>query len=415
MVRHKIPLRLSVSVRVCALGLLLHCAASAAESGHRGESDSLRRVADRVFMRLHREAVVADGHNDVLGSALAGRDLTQRGRTGHSDLPRFIEGGLDVQVFSVWVTPARAQNNTAFPYAQRMIDSLRALARRSGGRFSITRSAAELREALARGNVAGIVGLEGGHAAAGSLQNVLRLYERGLRCFGLTWNNSNTWAASAQDEAKGLRRGLTAEGRRLIRLLDSAGVLIDVSHAGPATVRDVLAVTRNPIIASHSACAALRPHARNLTDEQIRAIAKAGGVVMINFFPVFLRSGLPADVARRCASMEDRLRKLHTRARAGDMQSLARFDALLQEARRDGLPTLLDVADHIDHAVSIAGAEHVGLGSDFDGIDYAPVGLCDVTSLPFLTRELLARGYSDRDIRNILGGNFVRVFSAVCK
>ncbi len=366
------------------------------------------------YLRIHREATVADGHNDVLGRVLSGDRIDIRGVKGHSDLPRFREGGMDIQVFSVWVHPNKGDAD-GWEYALREIDTLTAIARRIPSRLRVARSSADVREAAAAGALAGIIGLEGSTCIDSRPERLRQLHARGLRVFAPTWNHSVSWATSSADEWAGKTpRGLTPHGRRLIRLLDTLNIILDVSHLGAQAISDALAETKNPVIASHSSCASLREHHRNLTDDQLRAIASRGGVVMINYFPAFNRAGMTdklIELTRVYAKKLDDLAKKHPRR---DAAFLTKADAILREAVKKGVPTLHDVADHIDHAVATIGAQHVGLGSDFDGINYAPAGLHDVTWLPMLTRELLRRGHSEADVKAILGGNFARVFRQVC-
>lgn len=370
-------------------------------------------AAQQDFMQLHRDAVVVDGHNDVLGRIMRGGDMESRGSRGHSDLPRFAAGGLDVQVFSIWV-PSRERGDNAWHFALAEIDSLKAIAGRNPGRLRVVTDAGQLRHAVNEGLIAGIIGLEGGRCIDGRRDRILTLHERGMRSFGLTWNYSSDWATCSKDEAAGkVSGGLSAKGRRFVRLLDSLGVLIDVSHLGERSFWDVLETTRHPIFASHSACSALRNHHRNLTDRQLRALADNGGVIMINFYPGFLVSNLNRSRRNLVERMHVRHAELTREHPQGGSAYLAAVDKLLQEAEKRGLPSLYTIADHIDHVVQVAGIDHVGLGSDFDGISLTPVGLRDVTDLPLLTRVLRHRGYSDEDIRKILGGNFLRIFSEV--
>ena len=371
-------------------------------------------LAQSDVSALHSAAIVVDGHNDILGRVMSGGDIESWNSRGHSDLPRFRKGGLDVQVFSIWV-PSRKKGDDAWRFALAEIDSLHAIAGRNPDRLAVTTTAADLRATVARGAVAGIIGLEGGRCIDGKRQRILALYRRGLRSFGLTWNYSSDWATCSKDESAGkVRGGLSSKGIGFVRLLDSLGVLIDVSHLGERSFLDVLRSTRNPVFASHSACASLRAHHRNLTDRQLRALAKNGGVVMINFYPGFIKSGLNKKRVKRSRELlaaQVALQKKHPQRGSAYLRAV---DALVTTAEAEGLATVRTVADHIDHAVRVAGIDHVGLGSDFDGIGYTPVGLSDVTDLPVLTRELRRRGYSDADIRAILGENFLRIFAAVC-
>ncbi|MDT8322629.1 MAG: dipeptidase [Bacteroidota bacterium] len=362
----------------------------------------------------HEAPIVVDGHNDVLGRVMSGGDMEAWNSSGHSDLPRFRRGGLHVQVFSIWV-PSRKTGDEAWRFALAEIDTLYAVAARNPDRLSVVTDLAQLRRTVARDGIAGIIGLEGGRCIDGRRDRILELYRRGLRSFGLTWNYSSVWATCSKDESAGkVRGGLSAKGKDFVRLFDSLGVLIDVSHLGEKSFYDVLRSTRNPVFASHSACAALRKHHRNLTDTQLRALADNGGVVMINFYPGFIKAGLGKErvrLSRKMLAEQAALQKKHPRR---DDAYFAAVDVLVARAEAEGLATVRTVADHIDHAVRIAGVRHVGLGSDFDGISFTPVGLADVTDLPVLTRELRRRGYSNHDIRAILGGNFLRIFAAVC-
>jgi len=400
-----LPLNSSILSVISAV-LCLSCRSDGIDR-HDGTS-----AADAGYLRVHSAAVVADGHNDALGRIVSGEDFLNRSDRGHSDLVRFREGGVDAQVFAIWVHPS-----TADPYgrALAMLESLHVLDRRAGTALRVVRNRSEMDSAFSEGSLAAIAGLEGGHVIGNSRNKIIELYRRGLRCFGLTWNNSTSWASSSRDETRNRKGGLTVLGKSFIRLMDSLGIIIDISHLGARSVNDVLAASRNPVIASHSCCAALRPHDRNLTDEQLRSVARKGGVVMINFVPSFLRAGIPRDAAARSGAYRKRLRSIGASGGLRDSAALAARDRIIAEARRAGLATILDVADHIDHAVRIAGIDHVGLGSDFDGIDYGPVGLGDAADYPYLTRELLNRGYSEAAIRKILGGNFTALFRKICR
>ena len=370
-------------------------------------------AAQKDFMQLHREALVVDGHNDVLGRVMRGGEMESWGSRGHSDLPRFAQGGLDVQVFSIWV-PSRERGDEAWRFALAEIDSLKAIAARNPDRLRVVTDAGQLRHAVNNGQIAGIIGLEGGRCIDGRRDRILTLHERGMRSFGLTWNYSSDWASCSKDESSGaVKGGLSAKGRSFVRLLDSLGVLIDVSHLGERSFWDVLKTTRHPIFASHSACSALRDHHRNLSDRQLRALADNGGVIMINFYPGFLVSNLNRARRGLVERMHTRHDELARQFPERGQAYLAAVDKLLNEAEKRGLPSLFTIADHIDHAVQVAGIDHVGLGSDFDGISITPVGMRDVTDLPLLTRILQQRGYSDGDIRKILGENFLRIFTEV--
>lgn len=362
------------------------------------------------YLTLHRSATVVDGHNDVLGRVMSGGSMERRADKGHSDLPRYREGGLDVQLFSVWVPP-RLKGDDAWRYAFAEIDSLRAVASRNPSRLALALEAQDIDRTAGRNAIAGVIALEGALCINGRRDRIIELYRRGLRSFGPTWNRSTGWATCSKDESEGkVRGGLTEKGKSFIRLLDSLGVLIDMSHLGERSFWDVAATSVHPLFASHSGCKALRAHHRNLTDEQLRAVAGSGGVVMINFFPGFLVSGLDNARMKVFEQRAAALKKKHPKRGSGYLKE---YDRLVAAARKERLCTIDDVVAHIDHAVRIAGAAHVGLGSDFDGINLTPIGLNDVTDLPMLTRALLKKGYSDEQIRGILGANFLRVWKTV--
>lgn len=368
------------------------------------------------FLAIHHRAIVADGHNDVLGHVVDGERIDVLRKKGHSDLVRFGTAGIDIQLFSVWVPPKYLETRGEWKYALREIDSLDAIIRRNPGRIGKVTTREEMRKTLAENKIAAVVALEGGHAVGDSRQRILDLYRRGLRCFGLTWNNSTSWACSAADEfAKRCTTGLSDQGKDFIRLLDSLGVLIDVSHLSRKGFYDVLASSRNPIIASHSSCRALRDHFRNLDDEQLRAVSARNGIVMVNFYPGFIRSMPSGDMEKECRRYQRQIDAITPPGDRFARRVIEKRKRILLAARKKSVPTLLDVADHIQHVITVAGIDHVGIGSDFDGIDYGPVGLATVLDLPYLTNELLERGLTETDVTKVLGGNFLRVFDAVCK
>ncbi|MFN2570412.1 MAG: dipeptidase [Gemmatimonadales bacterium] len=309
-------------------------------------------------------------------------DISVRLLDGHVDIPRMKAGGLNAAFFSIWVDDTYGPG-TAYQRALALIAAVRGLADRAAD-VELATTAANVRAAAGRGHVAALMGVEGGHAIENSLEKLDTLYACGVRYMTLTWNNGNDWAGSSLDNER--CGGLSEFGRAVVRRMNELGMLVDVSHASDATFFDVVAVTARPIIASHSSCRSLAAHPRNLTDEQLRAIAHNGGVVGINFFPVFLDAdfALVYDDARRTGV---------------DPESL-------------NVPGLEKLIAHIDHAVEVMGVDHVGFGSDFDGISVLPRPMKDATSLPLFVAGLRARGYGDSDVRKILGENFLRVLSA---
>lgn len=362
---------------------------------------------------LHDAALVVDGHNDILGRVMNGENIERHSPTGHSDLPRFRAGGVDVQLFSVWV-PTNKRGVDGWRYALAEIDSLRTIASRNPGRLAIATRRGDIERLTAGGQLAGVLALEGATCVEGRRDRIIALYQRGLRSLGPTWNVSTDWAGSSKDEAAGtVRGGLSAKGKSFVRLLDSLGMLIDLSHIGERTFWDVAATSAHPLFASHSGCSGIRAHHRNLTDAQLRAIAKSNGVAMITFVPSFLSANLNQKRTARMKQFEARAAALKQRHPRRGPAYRKEYDAMIAAANAEKLCTIDNVVAHLLHAMRVAGAAHVGLGSDFDGIGLTPVGLNDVTDLPMLTRALLEAGVSEQDIRGILGGNFLRVWNTV--
>jgi len=371
------------------------------------------------YKQIHEKAIVVDTHNDVLSTVtLNGLDI-ENDLTGksHSDLARFRKGGVDVQIFSIFCDN-RYGRGTAFSYANREIDSLYALAARNPDKMKIVSTPAELYRAVKEHKLASMLGVEGGHMIENNMANLDSLFRRGVRYMTLTWNNSTPWATSAMDESSRSfivsPYGLTDFGKQVVRRMNELGMIIDISHNGEQTVRDVLSITTKPVIASHSSVYALCPVFRNLKDDQIRAIAKNKGVIQVNFYSGFLDSTYNGKITRfmKQHKMEyDSLMKLELPS----YQINAYFSKKYPEEAASLRPPLSLLIDHIDYIVKLVGPDYVGLGSDFDGIESAPLGLEGVQDYPKITEALMKRGYSKKDIEKILGGNFIRVFKANSK
>jgi len=360
-----------------------------------------------VAERIHREAVVVDGHNDVTTWILDfGYDLGMNGadpakrnaaiywalgwllprpsgdqlRT-HTDLERLKAGGVDAQFFSIFAHPryAKAPGGTK-ERAFQMIDALEEQIRRHGDDLELAIRAEDVRRISRSGRIAVLMGLEGGHAIEDDLVNLREFRNRGVRYMTLTWNNTNSWADSSSDDS--VHGGLTEFGREVIREMNRLGVVVDVSHASDETFWHAVETTRAPLMASHSSARALVRNPRNLSDEMLKAVAHNGGIVMVTFGGTFIDPrkattwGIIKDVILHCGP------------------SRVALDLLL---------------DHIDHVVRVAGIDHVGLGSDFDGTIFLPEDATDVSGFPGVTSGLLDRGYSEVDIRRILGENALRV------
>lgn len=364
-------------------------------------------------LRLHRRALVLDTHIDTPQRLVfdAGFDLADRHQNGHVDIPRMREGGLDAAFFSIWF-PGTVTGPAAVRRAFRLIDQVREAVRAHAGDVTLATTAADIRRAQAEGKIAILMGMEGGHMIDDDL-GLLRDYAAlGVRYLTLTHSRHTAWADSS-GETTTPNHGLSAFGREVVLELNRLGVMVDISHVSDETFEDALEVSRAPLIASHSSCRAISGHARNMTDAMLRAIAAKGGIVMINYHVPFLSDGF-----RTAALAPDVVAKTQAiNAACGDDEACAIRDveALNRGLMESGaLPRVSweAIVDHIDHAVKVAGVDHVGLGSDFDGATM-PLGMDDASKLPRLTAALLTRGYSETDVEKILGANFLRVMERV--
>lgn len=377
---------------------------------------SLLFIQCTSYKKLHEESVLVDTHNDVISStSMKGMrfDTDLRGKT-HSDLSRFRQGGVDVQVFSIFCDESFGKG-VAYKYANREIDSLYATVARNPAKMMMVTNPAELKTAVAQHKLGCMMGVEGGHMIEDNLSYVDSFYKRGVRYMTLTWNNSTDWATSGFDEAnKGdslKHKGLTDFGKQVVRRMNQLGMLVDISHVGEKTFWDAINTATKPVIASHSCSYTLCPVPRNLKDDQIRAIGKNGGVIHLNFYSGFLDSSFASRnkaFNAKHRSELDSLKKLKwSRIDIGDWV-IAHYPAEAENIR----PPLSLLLDHLDYIVKLIGVDHVGLGSDFDGINSSPQQLDDVTTYPVITKELLKRGYKKQEIKKILGENFIRVFTA---
>jgi membrane dipeptidase len=352
---------------------------------------------------------VFDAHADSLQRSLdLGQDLGRRG-PGHLDLVRGREGGLGALVFVSWVDPLYLEQG---PGACRertrlLLREFHRLLARHPDQVRFAGNGRALAEAREVGALAGIPGIEGGHSIEGCLENLELFFEHGVRVMTLVWNNSLPWVRSCRDEPRsGLPEGLSDFGREVVAAMNRLGMVVDLSHASRRAFYEALEVSSKPIIASHSGCSALHDHPRNLDDEQLRALARRGGVVGIVFCTAFLDASAQAEDERVRAGEVYRGLEGTNETETFLMQS-----ALMQrEARPLGLERVLD---HLVHAVEVAGVEHVGLGSDYDGIQRTPQGLEDASRYLALADGLAARGLGEEDVLKVLGGNFERVYAEV--
>jgi membrane dipeptidase len=367
--------------------------------------------------KFHFQSIVVDTHIDTPQRLLdEGFDLDHRDPYGHIDIPRMKEGGLDAAFFSIWVDPEKYQADPSHR-ALELISTVYEQVERHPDQLLLARTADDIRRAQREGKVALLMGMEGGYPIENSLR-LLHVYARlGVRYMTLTHGVHTDWADSSgsmtawlQGGPQPAHNGLTDFGRQVVQEMNRLGMMVDISHVSEKTLLDALAAAKAPVIASHSSCRSLVNHPRNLTDDQISAIARNGGVVQVAFGCFFVQPDYMDWYLSVRGDWRARTKAIRA-AHADDPRKAAvevfKLDA--QVAKKAPRGSLKHVVDHIDHVVQIAGVDHVGLGSDFDGVSCLPEGMKDASFLPKLTQALLARGYAEADVKKILGGNMLRV------
>ena len=359
--------------------------------------------------KLHFSSIVVDSHDDTTERFFAKDfDLGKRNPGGHVDIPRMREGGMDAIFFSIWID-GRIMGPPAIAKALGQIDAVHENVNRFPKDMLFARTAADVRRAHAQGKIAALMGVEGGHMIGNDIRMVRIFAQLGVRYMTLSHFYNNEWADSSTD--KPAHNGLTDFGKDVVREMNRQGMLVDISHVGDKTFYDALELSKAPLIASHSSCRALSNHARNMSDEMIKALAAKGGVIQINYERSFLDQAYKDAHDRETGGVVAHLSQV-TESCHNDEGCISREMAQLSKklVAEGKLPHVnwQRIIDHIDHAVKLVGADHVGLGSDFDGADM-PEGMEDCSHLPKITQALLDKGYSDRDIRKILGENTLRV------
>jgi membrane dipeptidase len=369
------------------------------------------------FEKIHFNAILIDTHNDFLSKAVESHVVFDSDLEGitQSDLNRMRKGGVKVQVFSIFCDEHNGRGS-AFKFASVELDSLFAIAARNPKTMQIVFSYKELMHAVKDHKLACLSGVEGGHMIEDNLDYLDSFYNRGVRYMTLSWNNSTSWSTSAMDESRKAFKvtpyGLNDFGKQVVKKMNQLGMMVDVSHIGEKTFLDVMATTTKPVIASHSSVYALCPVFRNLKDDQIRAIAKNGGVVQVNFYSEFLDSTYLNKFESFIKLHQAEYDSIELLNKKSGITALDYFSKKYKNEFEAMRPPFTVLIDHIDYIVKLVGVDYVGLGSDFDGIESAPVGLDGVEDFPKITEGLLKRGYSKKDITKILGGNFLRVFKA---
>jgi len=360
-------------------------------------------------LRVHREAILVDGHNDLPWMFREKEDLSFRNidirkpqKSLHTDLPRLRKGGVGAQFWSAFVPASTRKSGVAVRQTLEQIDVIHRMVERYPDDLEMAYTVADILRIRNKGKIASLIGVEGGHSIDNSLGVLRTYYKLGVRYMTLTHSETLDWADSATDKPK--NNGLSKFGEEVVLEMNRLGMLVDISHVSADTMRHVLRVTKAPVIASHSSAYVLANHSRNVPDDVLRELKKNGGVVMVNFYSGFI---VP-EAVRMTKDFFQQMRELKKK-----YPDEKEFGAALAEWKKEHpIPrgSVHDVVDHIEHIIKVAGIDHVGLGSDFDGIMSTPRQLDDVSYFPYITQELLNRGYKKEEIHKVLGGNLLRAF-----
>jgi membrane dipeptidase len=377
----------------------------------RAEDQSTVVLTDAA-RRIHQAAIVIDGHNDLpwelrsQGSlSFDPLDIAKPQTTLQTDIPRLREGGVGAQFWSVYVPASTAYDGTALTATLEQIEMVHAMLQRYPETFELALTVEDIRRVHAAGKIASMIGVEGGHCIENSLNVLQQLYKLGARYMTLTHSDTLDWADSATDEFR--NGGLTPFGEDVVREMNKLGMMVDLSHVSPDTMKQTLRISSAPVIFSHSSARGVADHPRNVPDDVLPLLAENNGVVMVNFFSGFVVPAAADNYATSFALRREQEKLLGDKDQA---------NAVVKKWRRaNPMPrgTIHDLVDHIDHIVEHAGIDHVGIGSDYDGVSVLPTQLEDVSSYPFITQALLDRGYREADIKKVLGENLLRVMHDV--
>jgi membrane dipeptidase len=378
-------------------------------------SASLGHAAERAIVvvtdaarKVHAAGFVFDGHNDLpwtmrtdYSSSFEQADISQIVPKLNTDIPRLRQGNVGAQFWSVYVPASTSEEGTAFKTTMEQIELVRAMVKRYPETFELARTVDDIERIQKSRKIASLIGVEGGHSIEDSIENLRRLHKMGAGYMTLTHSDTLAWADAATDDAK--HHGLTPFGEDIVREMNRLGMLVDLSHVSAETMQDALRVTSTPVIFSHSSARTIADHPRNVPDEILKQLKENGGVVMVNFFSGFVHP----ESARKRANMFQVNRELKAKfpLEADFKAARKRWDAEHPIERG----SVHDVVDHIDHIVKTAGIDHVGIGSDYDGVSLLPEQLDDVSTYPVITQELLNRGYMAAQIHQIMSGNLLRV------
>lgn len=367
-------------------------------------------------LKLHKKSIIIDGHNDITGPMMdADFDLSDdstgrlqpSGDPMHTDLARLRKSGITGEFMSIYVSGSTLKTGGSMRRAMDLIDVTYREAERHPKDLSMCTTADQIRAAKKQGKICLLMGIEGGYAIENSLYALRNFYRLGVRYMTLTHNVSHDWADAHNGEVK--NNGLSPFGKEVVKEMNRLGILVDISHVSEKVMSDVLDITKAPLIASHSGARGVNNHTRNVSDAILKRLPQNGGVIMVVFYPSFLDERTNREENVRSAKLRDQIAKLREQYK-DDNDGLNKAIAALEEANPIYIADYKRIVDHIDHIKNVAGIDHAGLGSDFDGVPFLPSPMKGTEDLVLVTYEMLRRGYSDKDVQKVLGGNFLRAF-----
>ena len=410
---HGVDMKIRSSLLFVAVSLLI-CVPNYGQTMPQGADPKMWAEA----LKIHRRAIIVDGHNDIpspladddfdLATNTVGMIHATDGTPYHTDLARFKASGITGEFFSIYVGGDTWKAGKAMQRAMDMIDSSYREAERHPDQLMMCTTAAEIRQAKKLNKVCVLMGIEGGYAIENSLHALRNFYRLGIRYMTLTHNVSHDWADAHAGEVK--NNGLSDFGKEVVREMNRLGMLIDISHVSVKVMNDALDVSKAPIIASHSSARGIQDHTRNVPDEVLKRVAQNGGVIMVNFYPGFLDARTNNEENARTAKLKPQMDALGKRFE-NDPKGLGEAQRKLLAENPIYIADYKRIVDHIDHIKKVAGIDYVGIGSDFDGVPYLPAGMNGMEDLALVTFEMYRRGYTELEIRKVLGENFLRAFA----
>ena len=398
---------------ICLMLLFVFTISGFAQTMPQGADAALWQKA----LKIHKKAIIIDGHNDI-PSPMVDEDFNlatnsvgmfhKDGDPFHTDLARFKQSGITGEFFSIYVSGSTLKTGGAMRRAMDMIDATMREVEKHPNELTFCTTAADIRRAKKQNKVCALMGIEGGYVIENSLYALRNFYRLGIRYMTLTHNVSHDWADAHRDEPK--NNGLSPFGKEVVKEMNRLGMLVDISHVSVKTMSDALDVSTAPIIASHSSARGVADHTRNVPDEILKRVAQNGGVIMINFYPAFLDEKYNSDENARTARLKPEIDALREKYK-DDPQAFNEAERKLLAENPIDIPSYTRIVDHIDHIKKVAGIDIIGIGSDYDGVPLLPAGMNGMEDLVLVTYEMLRRGYTEQEIRKVLGENFLRAFS----